>query len=241
MFGQHQQAQLIASVQQYWTRAPDGTKGAVYTDTMGLNRAETKNIMNGIAPRQTFTDEWNSLHASARLTLTPGVIVLLSADEKTFRPSDAMPNGGSMQAMPWNMNRYLGHDFAGCMDSTYEEYNPDATVAKINTADANPCITKIPTSDVRLDSRPVPYAAVPQIQRGGLSFILPVTGNGRHTVCLLNTRGQEVYSTHPIGPTQLEVPIAKLGIYYAEITRMGTGSKSGSSLKPEVRKIDLIR
>lgn len=261
-----------AAVQQYWTHAPDGTQGTVYTDTMGLNRAETKNIMKGIAARQTFKDEWYSFHASARLT--PGVIVLLSADEKSFTPSDAMPdhpeawthhmgkglamyesmghadvwtgngatpNGGSMQAMLWNMNRYLGHDFAGCMDSTYAEYNPDASVAKLNASDANPCVTlKNPVSNVRLDIRSVPNAAAPRIQRGGLSFILPVTGNGRYTVRLLNTRGREVYAAQATGPSQLEVPVAKLGIYYAEITPVGSGSKSGSSLKPEVRKIDLI-
>ena len=85
-----------ASVQLFLSHPPDGTQGTLYLDTAGLNNPETRNILRGLPNRITMQDEWYSFPASARVT--PGVTILLSADETTFTPLNPMKD----HTMAWS-------------------------------------------------------------------------------------------------------------------------------------------
>lgn len=111
--------------------------------------------------------------------------------------------------------RYAAGDFVGCMDSGYEEYDPDAT-----RSDSAAC--RVPVTAALGDDGGTPPRALVSKDAGRRLLRVGVRAGGPHAVRLLDVSGRPVETRKGAGPAEyaLEMP-ARSGLYVVVIEAGG--------------------
>jgi hypothetical protein len=125
----------------------------------------------------------------------------------------ATVNDSIVEKINWRMIRYLARDFVGCMTPGDANYNPEASVTKINELDnTNPCDGTLAV----------------EIKNGGTRNGVRVTGRnihvslpekGEYQILLVDPLGKQYYNGFAAGGADKAVDIDRLGKgrYYVHI------------------------
>ncbi len=148
-----------------------------------------------------------------------------TAGEVIFFQQDSV-----MQRFHWQLMRYLAKDFVGCMDTTYREYNPEATVTTLTANDpAQPCITK--KNPTIVINRPESMSQGFGIANTPQTLSISVNDAGKNRVSVVDVRGHRIYSNESvIGPVSVQIPNLKNGTYFVRVS---------SSKHNAVKKVNL--
>jgi len=118
-----------------------------------------------------------------------------------------------VEKINWRVIRYLARDFVGCMDPASADYNPEASVAKINELD---------------DPNPCHIVTIFNVKRGGSRNGVRVAGHGIHVslpekgeyhILGVDPLGKQYYNGFAAGGADTAVDINGLakGQYYVHI------------------------
>ncbi len=134
----------------------------------------------------------------------------------TRRVKGVVVNDTINQKINWRFIRYLARDFVGCMDSSYVEYNPSASVTMITTGidDPEPCKTSTNTALVNhhnTDDR-IGILGTPG------AYVVAVNEPGNYQVTVLDVNGRNVYAVSGNGPGRMKIPTMKSGSYVIRVT-----------------------
>lgn len=132
----------------------------------------------------------------------------------TRRVHGVVVNDTINQKINWRFIRYLARDFVGCMDPTYAEYNPAASITAITPGIDDPAPCKTKTSAI------TEWMGEDQkigIIRGPGSYQLAVGLEGAYQVSVLDANGRTVYNTTGNGPGRVKLPEMKSGSYMIRV------------------------
>jgi len=111
--------------------------------------------------------------------------------------------------------KYSAGDYIGCTDSTYEQYNPDAT-----KNDQTACLNKIPVSILVNNSVPKSFE-FSQLSKNN-SIEVNVLATGPHSVAIVDMAGKVVDRRNGSGPVQYSLPSPqKSGFYLVKVKTNG--------------------
>jgi hypothetical protein len=123
---------------------------------------------------------------------------------RTRKVHGATVNDSIVEKINWRIIRYLARDFVGCMTPGDANYNPEASVTKINEMDnASPCAGGL--------------AVV--IKNGGSHEGVQVTGRnihvslpekGEYQILVVDALGKQYYNNFAVGGSDKSVDIARL-------------------------------
>ena len=118
----------------------------------------------------------------------------------------------------WNVIRFLAHDYAGCMNPAFQEYNPNATVTVLTASDTagagNSCKTPTALLSVKGTRTLQGVTAMPQ----GIRIATPEVGVYR--VYVSDLKGHQIYAKPVMGGVSRNVEIQSLssGSYFVHVT-----------------------
>lgn len=117
----------------------------------------------------------------------------------------------------WRLMKFLGHDFVGCTDSTYLEYNPQATVSVLTPLD-DPAPCKNKGTAIRGIGRGASHNGISIARNGVVKVSVGESGVWRLNV--VNTVGRVVYSRKVAGASGKEFELPRLagnGVYVLRV------------------------
>ncbi len=122
--------------------------------------------------------------------------------------------GSYLKNFLYNNLRYASGDFTGCVDNTYQEYNPDAT-----KNDPAACIHKLSSSIFRpdgKDSQPMIFR-----EEGKQLVRVDLRGLGAHSVMVLDVAGRVIDTKAGIGATRYLLPVPSRSGIYTVVAKSG--------------------
>jgi hypothetical protein len=120
-----------------------------------------------------------------------------------------------MEKYNWRLMKYLARDFVGCMDSSFAEYNPEASVEVLTPGidDPDPCKTPVSLRPGISVSRPLPGIA-----SRGRSILIALRAPGDHRIRITDVQGRGVVSAVARGSGDaLESPELSPGLYFVRV------------------------